>query len=89
MGAGCPVAGFDAEANRWANTVQRLSGTTLYVAAVLRTLVANGQLTFVDVAKVMPTYAVYVWHDTGTTVRTATGTSKVLQPQPAPSGESA
>lgn len=32
------ATGFDAEANRWANTVQRLSGTTLYVAAVLRTL---------------------------------------------------
>jgi diacylglycerol kinase (ATP) len=37
----CSVSacGFDSEANRWANTVQRLSGTTLYVAAVLRTLV--------------------------------------------------
>jgi diacylglycerol kinase (ATP) len=32
------ATGFDAEANRWANTVTRLSGTTLYVAAVLRTL---------------------------------------------------
>jgi diacylglycerol kinase (ATP) len=32
------ASGFDAEANRWANTVQRLSGTPLYVAAVLRTL---------------------------------------------------
>jgi diacylglycerol kinase (ATP) len=32
------ASGFDAEANRWANTVQRLRGTTLYVAAVLRTL---------------------------------------------------
>jgi diacylglycerol kinase (ATP) len=32
------ASGFDAEANRWANTVTRLSGTTLYVAAVLRTL---------------------------------------------------
>jgi diacylglycerol kinase (ATP) len=31
-------SGFDAEANRWANTVRRLSGTALYVAAVLRTL---------------------------------------------------
>jgi diacylglycerol kinase (ATP) len=31
-------SGFDAEANRWANTVTRLSGTSLYVAAVLRTL---------------------------------------------------
>ena len=31
-------SGFDAEANRWANGVTRLSGTSLYVAAVLRTL---------------------------------------------------
>ena len=31
-------AGFDSEANRWANNVRRLSGTTLYIAAVLRTL---------------------------------------------------
>ncbi|MCZ7526947.1 MAG: diacylglycerol kinase family lipid kinase [Acidimicrobiia bacterium] len=30
--------GFDAEANRWANGVDRVSGTTLYVLAVLRTL---------------------------------------------------
>ena len=30
--------GFDAEANRWANTVQWATGTPLYVAAVLRTL---------------------------------------------------
>ena len=36
----CSVAasGFDSEANRWANTVTGLSGTALYVAAVLRTL---------------------------------------------------
>lgn len=36
----CCVAstGFDAEANRWANGVQRLSGTALYVAATFRTL---------------------------------------------------
>jgi diacylglycerol kinase (ATP) len=33
------ATGFDAEANRWANTVTRLSGTTLYIAAVLRTLI--------------------------------------------------
>jgi diacylglycerol kinase (ATP) len=31
-------AGFDAEANRWANGVQSISGTGLYVLAVLRTL---------------------------------------------------
>jgi len=34
--AGC---GFDAEANRWANGRRHLRGTTLYVTAVLRTLV--------------------------------------------------
>lgn len=31
-------SGFDAEANRWANSVTKLSGTALYVAAVMRTL---------------------------------------------------
>ena len=31
-------AGFDAEANRWANGVDRVGGTPLYVLAVLRTL---------------------------------------------------
>ena len=37
----CTVAstGFDAAANEWANAVQRLRGTTLYVVAMLRTLV--------------------------------------------------
>ena len=30
--------GFDAEANRWANGITRISGTTLYVVAVVRTL---------------------------------------------------
>lgn len=36
----CCVAstGFDAEANRWANGVTRLKGTSLYVAATFRTL---------------------------------------------------
>jgi diacylglycerol kinase (ATP) len=40
------ASGFDAEANRWANTVQRLSGTSLYVAAVLRTLAVYKPLPF-------------------------------------------
>jgi diacylglycerol kinase (ATP) len=31
-------SGFDAEANRWANSVTKLRGTPLYIAAVLRTL---------------------------------------------------
>ncbi|HZR11686.1 MAG TPA: diacylglycerol kinase family protein [Acidimicrobiia bacterium] len=36
----CSVAntGFDAEVNRWANEVRRLSGTALYLAGVARTL---------------------------------------------------
>lgn len=36
----CSVAntGFDAEVNRWANEVHRLSGTALYLAGVARTL---------------------------------------------------
>ncbi|HEY1738679.1 MAG TPA: diacylglycerol kinase family protein, partial [Acidimicrobiia bacterium] len=32
------ATGFDSEANRWANGVTRLTGTPLYVAAVMRTL---------------------------------------------------
>jgi diacylglycerol kinase (ATP) len=40
------ASGFDAEANRWANTVQRLSGTSLYIAAVLRTLAVYKPLPF-------------------------------------------
>jgi len=36
--AGVTCSGFDAEVNRWANSVQRLSGTALYIVAVLRTL---------------------------------------------------
>lgn len=35
---GVTCSGFDAEVNRWANSVQRLSGTALYIVAVLRTL---------------------------------------------------
>jgi diacylglycerol kinase (ATP) len=31
-------SGFDAEVNRWANSVHRLSGTALYIVAVVRTL---------------------------------------------------
>ncbi len=38
--------GFDAEANRWANRVRHISGTALYVAAVVRTLVVYEPLPF-------------------------------------------
>jgi hypothetical protein len=51
-------------------------------AARLRTLAASGQITYEDVAKVMPTYTAYVWHDSGTTAKSPSGTSKVLAPQP-------
>jgi diacylglycerol kinase (ATP) len=39
-------AGFDAEVNRWANTVHWASGTMLYVLATLRTLVRYRPLPF-------------------------------------------
>jgi hypothetical protein len=49
----------------------------------LQALVASGKLRYSDVAKVMPTYTAYVWNDSGTTVKTQTGTAKLLSPQPA------
>ena len=49
----------------------------------LQALVASGKLLYADVAKVMPTYTAYVWNDSGTTVKTKTGTAKLLSPQPA------
>lgn len=52
-------------------------------AQALRGLVAAGRLTYEDVAKIMPTYTAYVWHDSGTTVKTKSGTAKLLAPQPA------
>jgi hypothetical protein len=51
-------------------------------AAVLSGLVASGRLGYEDVEKVMPTYTAYVWHDSGTTVKTKNGTAKLLVPQP-------
>jgi hypothetical protein len=51
-------------------------------AQALRTLAATGKISYGDVEKVMPTYTAYVWHDTGSTVKTATGPAKLLAPQP-------
>ncbi len=48
----------------------------------LQGLAASGQISYDDVAKVMPTYAAYVWHDTGTTVKSPSGPSKLLEAQP-------
>jgi hypothetical protein len=48
----------------------------------LQALVASGRIGYDDVAKVMPTITAYVWHDSGTTMKTKTGTAKILTPQP-------
>lgn len=58
------ATGFDAEANRWANTVRHLSGTALYVAAMLRTLAVYRprpfRVTVDDAAHEMPAWLVAV-----------------------------
>lgn len=48
----------------------------------LQALAASGQISYDEVAKLMPTMSAYVWHDTGTTVKSAGGTSKLLEAQP-------
>jgi hypothetical protein len=48
----------------------------------LQTLAASGQLSYDEVAKIMPTFSAYVWHDTGTTIRSPSGPSKLLEAQP-------
>ena len=61
-------SGFDAEANRWANTVTSLSGTPLYVAAVLRTLAVYKpcpfRITVDGTAYEMPAWLVAVGNST-------------------------
>jgi hypothetical protein len=48
----------------------------------LAVLAASGQISYEDVAKVMPTLAAYVWHDTGETVKSPSGPAKLLEAQP-------
>ena len=49
----------------------------------IQAAVLAGQLTYEDVATIMPTYHAYVWYDTGRTVALeGGGTSKLLEPQP-------
>jgi len=55
---------------------------TLEQSRALQELVVAGKLRYADVAKVMPTYTAYVWNDSGTTVKTKSGTAKLLSPQP-------
>jgi hypothetical protein len=42
----------------------------------------EGRITLDQVEVLMPTYTVFVWHDTGRTIQTESGTVKVLAPQP-------
>jgi hypothetical protein len=42
----------------------------------------EGRLTLENVEQLMPTYTVYVWHDTGRTIPTEEGPVKVMEPQP-------
>ena len=57
-------SGLDGEVNRWANTVQRLSGTALYAAAALRTMAhyrpTTMRITVDDVVLEGPTWLVAV-----------------------------
>ena len=41
-----------------------------------------GTLTLAQVEQIMPTYTVYVWHDTGRVLATAAGPSRILEAQP-------
>lgn len=51
-------------------------------AQALSALVADGRITYDDVAKVMPTYTAYVWRDDGQTAKTKNGPAKLLVSQP-------
>ena len=51
-------------------------------SARIQAAVQAGKLNFAQVAQLMPTYIVYVWTDSGKTVKTGGGPKKVLQPQP-------
>jgi hypothetical protein len=42
----------------------------------------EGKITLEHVERLMPTYAVFVWHDTGRTIQTEQGPVKVMEPQP-------
>jgi hypothetical protein len=42
----------------------------------------EGKITLEHVEQLMPTYTVFVWHDTGRTIETEQGPVKVMEPQP-------
>jgi hypothetical protein len=51
-------------------------------SARIQAALQAGRLTVAQVEQLMPTYIVYVWTDSGRTIPTPTGPSKVLIPQP-------
>ena len=51
-------------------------------SARIQAALTAGRLTQDQVAQIMPTYIVYVWHDTGRTLATAGGPKKLLEDQP-------
>ncbi|HVV53513.1 MAG TPA: hypothetical protein VHO06_27905, partial [Polyangia bacterium] len=51
-------------------------------SARIQAAVQAGKLTFAQVEQLMPTYVVYVWTDSGKTVKSAGGPKKMLQAQP-------
>jgi hypothetical protein len=52
-------------------------------SARIQRALAEGRITLEQVEALMPTYTVFVWHDTGRTLTTGEGTSAILEPQPA------
>lgn len=52
-------------------------------SARIQSALIQGKLTVDQVQLLMPTYVVYVWHDTGRTLSTESGSLRVLEPQPA------
>jgi hypothetical protein len=51
-------------------------------SARIQAAVQAGKLTLQQVEQLMPTYIVYVWHDTGRTLATEAGPTKLLAAQP-------
>ena len=51
-------------------------------SARIQAAVKAGTLTVDQVEEIMPTYIVYVWHDTGRKLRTLAGNRKLLEAQP-------
>ncbi len=51
-------------------------------AELIKGMLASGELSGSDVEKIMPTYMVYAWYDTGKTTKSGGRTFKLLRPMP-------